>query len=110
MQLLKRLWADDEPADSPKPTSSPQATNPLQTHTFLGYIFKAQIFDTTRNIETKRCIHKNVASCALDWSLCCGCADKRPTASRYQMYDDGVGVTMGGVRWEYYCPGCQGMY
>lgn len=110
MQSHKRLWADDEPADSPKPTLPPQATNRQQAHTLLGYISKAQIFDTTRTMKTKRCIHKDVASCAMDMSLCCGCVDKRPTALRYTAYVDGVGMTMGGVRWQNYCPGCKGMY
>lgn len=109
MQLLKRFWTNNEPVDSPKPTSPPQAPNRQQTHTLLGYVSKAQIFDMTRTIKSKRCVHKNVASCAMDMSLCCGCADIRPTALKYPLYVDGAGVTMGGVRWQNYCHGCKGM-
>jgi hypothetical protein len=110
MQLRKRLWAELEAADSPKPISLPQEPNHPQIHTLLGYISKAHIFNTAHNVhnvKTKLCVLKDVACCAMTTLCCCACADKRPNALRFQ-YVEGTGVGKG-VRWQSYCPGCKGI-
>ncbi|KAI4110806.1 MAG: hypothetical protein LQ339_001082 [Xanthoria mediterranea] len=55
-----------------------------------------------------QCVHKLPTSCQLTAQLtCCACGDKRPQASSFSRYIDGVGFVLGGKRQERYCPNCQ---
>ncbi|KAL8738715.1 MAG: hypothetical protein Q9181_000537 [Wetmoreana brouardii] len=57
---------------------------------------------------TGQCVHKLPTSCQLTAQpVCCACGDKRPQASSFNRYIDGVGFTLGGKRQERYCPNCQ---
>lgn len=49
------------------------------------------------------CGHK----CHLTLTKCCECMDARPHESGYPRYEDGVGMTLTGLRHDGYCPSCK---
>lgn len=60
---------------------------------------------------SSHCIHKLPTSCQLTaQATCCACGDKRPQASSFSRYIDGVGFCLGGTRQERYCPNCHGKH
>ncbi|KAL8750115.1 MAG: hypothetical protein Q9199_007279 [Rusavskia elegans] len=55
-----------------------------------------------------QCIHKLPTGCQMTAQLtCCASGDKRPQASSFSRYIDGVGFVLGAKRQERYCPNCQ---
>ncbi|KAF2185228.1 hypothetical protein K469DRAFT_164773 [Zopfia rhizophila CBS 207.26] len=62
----------------------------------------------TKSGQSEPCPHKRSTLCSLLLPYCCACADKRPVASGYLAYVDGVGETMRGTRWQGYCLECKG--
>ncbi|KAI9840863.1 MAG: hypothetical protein M1838_003873 [Thelocarpon superellum] len=57
------------------------------------------------------CPHKLPASCALTATpKCCACVDRRPHASAYAVYIDGLGSVLRGTRWERYCWTCKAFW
>ena len=54
------------------------------------------------------CCHKLPTSCRLTARpICCACQDRRPHASSYRKYIDGVGFVMLGTRQDNYCWPCK---